>query len=150
MRRYSLRRLAWAGPLTAGAAGVVNLIYYWITKTIGEPYLLPLDAGGDQLAPMPLLMPVVGAVVIALLAALFFGLLIRYARQPVIVFVSVAVTALILSFGGSFGIPGAALATKLFLSGLNTLSAAVITGGLLHFSQEKDSTRIRRISELRE
>lgn len=147
MRRYSLRRLVWAGPLTAAAAGAANLIYYWITKTLGEPYLLPLDAGGEKLAPMPLLMPVVGALVFALLAALFFGVLIRLARQPVIVFLSVMVTALILSFGGSFGIPKAALHTKLYLSGLNTLTAAVITGGLLFFSQgKKDSTRISRIS----
>jgi hypothetical protein len=136
MRAYTLQRLIWAGPLATAIAIVANYIYFLITKALGEPYLLPLDANGNQLTPMPAALPILGALFAGVLAVLFFGLLVRYARKPVTVFVSVAITALILSFGGPFGIPEAVLQTKLFLSGMNVLTALILVGGILIFSRD--------------
>jgi len=137
MRGYTLRRLVRAGLLATVIAIVANFIYFEATRATGEAYRLPLDASGSQSAPMPVLLPMLGALAIGLLATLFFGLLIRFARKPGLVFLSVAITALILSFGGSFGIPGAGLRTKLFLSGMNVLTAVIVGGGLLLFGREK-------------
>jgi hypothetical protein len=139
MRGYSLRRLAWAGPLSSAIAAVANLLYYRITQALGETYQLPLDAAGTRLAPMPVLLPVLGALAAGLLATLFFGLLIRFARKPATVFLSVALTALILSFGGTFGVPAATDQTKLLLSGMNTLTAVIIVGGLLMLGRDTTS-----------
>ena len=137
MRRYTFRRLIWAGPLATAAATLADLIYFLVSRASGEEYLLPLDTNGSQLTPMPLLVPVLGALIVGAMASLFFGVLLRYAREPVTVFLSVAITALILSFGGPFGIPAAALATKLLLSGMNLLTALILTGGILLFSRDK-------------
>ncbi len=137
MRHYTLLRLFWAGPLATVIAIVANFIYFLVTKAAGEAYMLPLDANGAQLTPMPAAMPVLGALFTGVLATLFFGLLVRYAQKPVTVFVSVAITALILSFGGPFGIPGAALQTKLLLCGMNFLTALTLVGGILFFGRER-------------
>ncbi len=86
---------------------------------------------------MPATLIAIVILVCGLLATLFFGLLIRLVRKPVIVFISVMVTALILSFGGSFNLPLATLETRLLLSGMNILSAAFLTAGILVFSSPK-------------
>jgi hypothetical protein len=141
MRVYSIPKLVLAGPCSTGIAVGANLVYFFLTRSLGETYLLPLDANASQLAPMPALMPVIGAIFAGLLASLFFGLLICYSRHPVTVFLSVAVTALILSFGGSFGVPGAVLPTKLYMSGMNILTALIVVGGILIFSRERGPRR---------
>ncbi len=134
---YTIPRLVLAGPLATGVAIGANLLYLAVTRALGEAYLLPLDANGSRLVPMPAQLPVIGVLFAGLLASLFFGLLIRYSRHPVTVFVSVAVTALILSFGGSFGVPEASLQTKLYMSGMNVLTAVIVVGGILLFSRER-------------
>ncbi len=140
MRRYTLRRSIWAGLFATMIAVVANLLYYWITKGSGEAYLVPLDANGTQLVPMPAALPVIGALFIGLLATIFFWLLIRRVRKPVTVFVSVGITALILSFGGPFGMPGTDLKTKILLSGMNVLTGVIVVGGILLFGRVKNKS----------
>jgi hypothetical protein len=72
-----------------------------------------------------------------LVATVFFGLLIRFARRPGTVFLSVAVTALILLFGGPFSLPAATMRTKILLSGMHIIAAVIITGGILLLSRQK-------------
>ena len=78
MPPYSLRRLLWAGPIATIAAVLVNLLYYTLTKALGEHYRMPLDGSTSNLAPMPFLMPVLATLVAGLMATLLFGLLIRF------------------------------------------------------------------------
>jgi hypothetical protein len=136
-RQYSLRRLLWAGPLATMTAIVANLLYFALTKTFGEQYLIPLDATGTHISPMPVLMFILPTLLVGLVAALFFGLLIHFSGVPAIVFLSVAIAALILSFGGPSSLPNTPLKTQLLLSGMNVLTAIFITGGILLLSRMK-------------
>jgi hypothetical protein len=131
MHPFSLRRLLWAGPLATAAAVLVNLLFFSLTKALGEQYILPLDGSSTNLGPMSILMPVVVTLVPGLLATILFGLLLRFARSPVIAFLSVCVTALLLSFGGPFYLPSATLVTKLLLCSMNLIAGVIITAGIL-------------------
>ncbi|HEX7434757.1 MAG TPA: DUF6069 family protein [Anaerolineaceae bacterium] len=134
MRPFSIRRLLWAGPLVTLLAILINLLFYAVTKAFGEQFIMPLDGSTSNLGPMPILMPVVVTLVPGLLATIFFGLLIRFSRSPVIVFLPVCVAALILSFGGPFYLPAATLATKIILTVMNVFAGVIITGGILLMS----------------
>jgi hypothetical protein len=140
MHPYSLRRLAWAGPVATITAIVAVLLYYAATKTFGEEYLIPVNEAGSQLGPMTITLPIITILISGLVATIFFGLLIRFARKPATVFLSVAITALILSFGGSFNFPAASFQTKILLSGMNVIAAVVIAGGILLFSQNSGNS----------
>ena len=140
MRLFSIRRLLWAGPLVTLLAVLKNLLFYAVTKAFGQQYIMPLVGSSSNLGPMPILMPVVVTLVPGLLATIFFGLLIRFSRSPVIVFLSVCVAALILSFGGPFYLPAATLATKLLLCSMNLIAGVIITVGILVLSLEKTRT----------
>jgi hypothetical protein len=131
MHSYSLRRLSWAGPIATCMATVANLIYYGVTKALGEQYLMPQTEIGDRLGPMPIILPITATLFVGFVATVFFGSLIHFARKPATVFLSVAITALMLSFGGSFSLPAAPLQTKLLLSGMNVITAVFISGGIL-------------------
>ena len=137
MPAFSLRRLLWAGPVATIAAVLANLLFYTVTRAFGEQYIMPLDGSISNLGPMPILMPVVVTLVPGLLAAILFGLLIRFSRSPVIVFLSVCAAALLLSFGGPFYLPAATTQTKFLLSGMNVIATGFITGGILLLSHNK-------------
>ena len=138
MPPYSLRRLAWAGPLATLAAILAVMAYYALTKALGAPYLMPLDGNSSRLGPMPVLTPILAILVPGLLASGFFGLLLRFARKPATVFLSVCITALILSLGGPFDLPVATMQTRFLLSGMHVLAAAIITSGILLMSHKNE------------
>jgi hypothetical protein len=134
MPPYSLRRLLWGGAVATAAAILVDLLYYIATKAFGEQYILPLDGNNSHLGQMPVSMLVVTILIPGFLATVFFGLLIRFSRRPATVFLSVSTAALILSFGGPFYLPGVSLQTKILLSGMHAIAAAVISSGILLIS----------------
>jgi hypothetical protein len=134
---FSLRRLAWAGPASILAALIVNSIYYFITRALGESYLIPLDATGTRIYPMPALMFILPTLVVGLAAWAFFALLIRISRVAGIVFLSVAIAALVLSLGGPSSLPNTPLRTQVLLAGMNLLTAICLTGGMLWLSKTK-------------
>jgi hypothetical protein len=80
---------------------------------------------------MAALTPILAILVAGLLASFFFGFLLRFARKPATVFLSVSITALILSFGGPFDLPAANLQTRVLLSGMHIIAAGIITAGIL-------------------
>jgi hypothetical protein len=134
MPPYSLRRLAWAGPLATLAAILADGLYYALTKALGELYRMPLDGNSSHLGPMPVNTPILAILIAGLLASIFFGVLLRFARKPATVFLSVSITALILSFGGPFDLPSATMQTKILLSGMHVIAAGFITVGILLMS----------------
>ena len=136
MTPYSLRRLSWAGPVATLGAILADLLYYALTKAFGEQYRLPLDGNSTRLGPMPVLTPVLVILIMGLLASGFFGLLLRFARKPATVFLSVSITALILSIGGPLYLPGASIQTKILLSGMHVIAAVIITAGILLMSHK--------------
>jgi hypothetical protein len=134
MPPYSLRRLLWAGPVATVAAALAGMLYFGVTRALGEQYLMPLGAGGSIPAPMPVSLPVAAILVPGLLATILFGLLIRFTRRPATIFLSVCVAAMVLSLGGPFNLPGSSLQTKLLLSGMHGIAASFISGGILLLS----------------
>ena len=138
MPRYSIRRLSWAGPVAILAAILADMAYFALTKAVGEQYRMPLDGNSFHLGPMPLLTPILAILISGLLASIFFGLLLRFVRKPATVFLSVSITALILSFGGPFDLPAASMQTKILLSGMHVLAAAIITSGILLMSHKNE------------
>jgi hypothetical protein len=136
MPPYSLRRLSWAGPVATLAAILADLAYFALTKNLGEQYRMPLDGTSSHLGPMPVVTPILAILVAGLLASGFFGLLLRFARKPATVFLSVSITALILSLGGPFDLPVATLHTKILLCGMHLIAASIITGGILFLSHK--------------
>ena len=114
------------------------MAYYALTKALGEPYLMPLDGNSSRLGPMPVLTPILAILVPGLLASGFFGLLLRFARKPATVFLSVCITALILSLGGPFDLPVATMQTRFLLSGMHVLAAAIISSGILLMSHKNE------------
>jgi len=97
---------------------------------------MPLDGNSSHLDPMPLITPILAILVSGLLASVFFGLLLRFSRKPATVFLSVSITALLLSFGGPFDLPAATMQTKVLLSGMQFIAAVVITGSILLISHQ--------------
>jgi hypothetical protein len=136
MPPYSLRRLIWGGPVATFAAILASLLYFAVTKALGEEYIMPLDGNSSHLGPMPVLMPVIAILIPGLLATVFFGLLVRFNRKPATVFLSVSVAALTLSFGGPSNLPDASLQTKILLCGLQVIAATVISSGILLLSHK--------------
>jgi hypothetical protein len=136
MPPYSVRRLSWAGPLATLAAILVDIVYYILTKALGEQYRIPLDGNSSHLGPMPVITPILAILVSGLLASIFFGLLLRFAKKPATVFLSVSITALILSFGGPFDLPSATLQTRILLSIMHIIAAGIITAGILFMSHK--------------
>jgi hypothetical protein len=137
MPPYSLRRLIWGGPVATVAAILACLVYFAVTKALGEQYIMPLDGTNSHLGPMPVLMPVLAVLIPGILATFFYGLLVSYSSKPATVFLSVSVAALILSFGGPSSLPDAALLTKILLCGMQVIAAGVISGGILLISHKK-------------
>jgi hypothetical protein len=137
LSKFSLRRLLWAGPLAAGLGIAANLLYYAMTRALGEPYVMPLNGSGSVTGPMPVSMVVVTTLVGAIGALLLFALLVKITKVPLPPFLSISVTALLVSFGGPFGLPTVTLGMRLLLSGMHILAALIIVGGILYFSRER-------------
>ena len=97
---------------------------------------MPLDGYSSHLGPMQLITPVLAILIAGLVATGFFGLLLRFYRKPATVFLSVSITALILSLGGPFDLPAATTQTKILLSGMQFIAAVVITAGILFMSHQ--------------
>ena len=101
MNAYSLRRLCWACPTATLLALLADGGYYFATRALGEQYLLPQDGNLAHSSPMPVLLPILAILAAGLAATVFFALLIRFSPAPASVFLSVAITALVLSFGAA-------------------------------------------------
>ena len=85
----SMRRLLWAGPLTAALVGAVNVIVREIAVVLGA---IPADLFILQEPGV-----FISTFVQVLLGAVVFALIIKLAKQPVRTFRIVAVIALLLS-----------------------------------------------------
>ena len=85
----TMRRLLWAGPLTAVIAGVANVLVREVAVVLGT---IPSDLFILQVPGV-----FISTLVQVLLGAVVFALIIKFARRPVRTFQIVAVVALLLS-----------------------------------------------------
>jgi len=90
VERVAFDRLLWVGPLTIGAATLVNVLLQQIAVVTLRPDLLFL--------PLTLIPPILFTVVGVFGAVIVFALLGRFARYPITTFKRVAVLVLVISF----------------------------------------------------
>jgi hypothetical protein len=136
--KFSIRRLLWTGPLTILLALLVNLLFFTVTRALGERYMMTLDGPIKPAVPMPVLSIIIATVVAAGGAILTFALLLKITHVPLPPFLSISAAALLVSFGGPFSLAGGtSLLTKLLLGVMHVLTCLVVVGGLILFTREK-------------
>ena len=116
----SMRRLLWAGPLTAALAGAVNIIVREIGVVLGT---IPSDLFILQEPGV-----FISTFVQVLLGAVVFALIIKFARQPVRTFRIVAVVALLLSLTNPI-----MAANGMMPLGATISTATMLTMMVMHF-----------------
>jgi len=136
--KFSLRRLLWASPLTIALALLVNLLFFFATRALGEQYLMTLYGPSKPAIPMPAVSVVIATLIAAVGATLTFALLLKITHVPLPPFLSISAAALLVSFGGPFSLSGGtSLRTRLLLCSLHILTGLVVVGSLIFFSREK-------------
>ena len=134
MKNHNQFNLFAAGILICLSAVLVNILFYSTSQAFGAQYLVPLESNPTRNTPLPFLTVVILTLAAAILATLLYGVLTKLTPGNILPpFISVVVTALLVSFGGPMEIPGASLQTRLLLSTMHVTAAAVILGGLLTY-----------------
>jgi len=130
----SFGRLLLVGLGAGIAAAVVNLLIFAIGGALGVPFVAQM--GADQ-PPQELnaAMFIAASIAPALGGAVLYGLLGRFTRRPTAIFVAVAAVFALLSLAGPLTMP-VPLATRLTLSLLHLLTAAVISYGLTRYAPQ--------------
>jgi hypothetical protein len=124
-------QVAKAGAIAALGATIINLIFFFITRTLGLGYIMPMR---PELPPEPLpASAVIFATVMPTIAAtLFFLALGRFTKQPVRIFLIIAVVFLLFSFGGPMTLPASVtLGTKMALNVMHVFAGVIIVGVLV-------------------
>ena len=136
MHPFSLRRLLWAGPLSALLAVAANLLFYAASRAAGQAYLVTLGGPAQPAGPLPVLSIVLVTLAASAGASLLLAFLIQVSRAPLPPFLSISAMAMLVSFGGPFSLSeGTQTVTKLLLSCMHLIAGLVIVGGLLLFSR---------------
>jgi hypothetical protein len=146
MNKLHLNNLFWFGLLITVLSVLINLLFFALTQALGEQYIIPFTESTANAAPMPVLMVVIATAIPALLAVLLYGFLSKFTPKAILPsFLSVAITALLVSFGGPFDLPGAILRTKLLLSSMHMIAAIIIIGGLMLYHTQNKKKQVEQI-----
>jgi hypothetical protein len=119
------------GLMGGALAAVANTVTLLIGKAAGVAFLVPVN-GPD--APLVALQPiniVMLCLVPALVAALVFVGLTRLTRRPQPIFLTIAGILLIISLIPDWVLPMDSLATRILLSLMHLVAAALIVGTIL-------------------
>ena len=135
---FTPRRLIWAGPLTVVLANLVNLLFYAVTRALGERYLITIAGPAKPAVPMPIVSIVLATSVATVGAMLIFAGLLKISHVPLPPFLSIAAAALLVSFGGPFSLAGdTTLLTKFLLCTMHVLTALTVVAGLICLTRKK-------------
>ena len=126
--------LLWVGGTITFASVTLNLIIFSIARTLGISFIIPVSEFSQIKASMPVNMVIIATIIPAILAILLFIVLRKISpRGYFIPFLSVSITALIVSLGGPASLPDTSLQTKLVLIFMHILSGFIMIGGLVYF-----------------
>ena len=107
-----LSKLWWVGGVAAIGSAIANLIFFFITRAIGTPYLVLLP-GGTSPEPLPEFQVVLMSVIPAIVATILFALLGKFTSKSVRNLQIVAVIILLISLSGPLSQPSdVAVSTK--------------------------------------
>jgi hypothetical protein len=127
-------RLLLVGLAVGLVAAVVNLIIFFVGSALGVPFVALM--GADQpLQELSAGMFIGASIVPALLGAVFYGLLGRFTKRGTTIFLAVSAVFALLSLGGPLTMP-VPLSTKLVLSLLHLITAAIIAYGLTRYARQ--------------
>jgi hypothetical protein len=144
MQKLLTRKIVWVGLLISIVSVLANLLFFALTQALGEQYIIPLTESSTNSGPMPVFMVILATLTSALLATMLYSFLSKIAPNATMPpFLSVAGTALLVSFGGPLDLPGAVMQTKLLLSTMHIIAAIIIIGGLLIFHWQKKKTLVK-------
>lgn len=128
----------WFGLLISILSVIANLLFFALTKALGEQYIIPLTDPPVAEGPMSVTMVILATFFSAMLATGLYAILARIAPNATMPpFLSITGTALLVSFGGPMELPGTFIRTKLFLSIMHVIAAVFIIGGFIIFHRLK-------------
>ena len=122
------RRLWPIGLVAAAGATVANVVFFFVSKEIGIPYLVTMQG---SLGPLPPVMVIVSSVIPAVAATVLFALLGKFLSRPIRVFTIISIIVLLISLAPPLTMPGeVAVSTKVSLVVMHIITAAVTVGVL--------------------
>jgi hypothetical protein len=143
MPKQHFNQLLWVGMLITVISVLANLLFFAFTQALGEQYIIPYSETITNTEPMPVLTVALATAIPALLGILLYSLLKKFLPNALLPsFLSIAVTALLVSFGGPLDLPGAVLQTRLLLSAMHLIAAIIIVGGLLIFHSKNGKAQV--------
>ncbi|HKZ44535.1 MAG TPA: DUF6069 family protein [Anaerolineales bacterium] len=135
--------LLFSGFLITCTATAVNLLIFNLAHAFGENFIIPISEYSPVKEPMPVLLVVVATIIPSILAIILFAFLTKFAPKSVMPsFLSVSLTALLVSFGGPFSLPETGFQTKLILAAMHIMTAIIIVGGLVGYYKIRSSRTI--------
>lgn len=134
--------ILYTGLFVSVIASLANILFFFVTKSLGEQYLIPLTESSIEVTPMPYFIIPIVTLTPAIFATLLFAFLNKLSpRNTVSPFLSISITGLIISFGGPLDLPGVGLQTKLLLCAMHVIAGIIIIGGLLVLPGKIKKTR---------
>ena len=127
------------GLIAAVGAASVNLVYFWVTKSVfAIPYIIPMGGPSGPLMSLPAVIIIMFNVVPAIGATILLAILGKFLSHPFRVFWIISVVVFVISFILPLSLPsGVATSTKISLSLMHVLAGTVIVGVLTTLGREK-------------
>ena len=131
----TIQSLIRAGFIGLIAAVLGNVILFFVGKAAGalpEDVIIP-----NANAPLTVGPVIFGTILPAIVATLLFGLLARFTKRPVPIFMVIAIILLVLSFYTPFSIPNAPTGMVVILELMHVVAAVAITYCLVTLTVRK-------------
>lgn len=129
-QQFALRKIPVAA-LIGGIVGTVgNVLLYLIAQAAGVVFEIPLGSLTAPVQPLPVMAIVIFSVLPAIGAGVLFALLVRFLKQPLLVFYIISGVFLVVSFIPTFSLPVPS-GIQISLALMHVVSAAAIVWALV-------------------
>lgn len=133
-----ISKLWWVGLVAAGVAATVNVIFFTITKTLGVPYIMPVQGPGSPLEILPVEIVVISSIAPAIGATILYLILGKFLSRPVRIFLIISIIFWVISFIPPLTLPtSVTVSTKASLCAMHVLAGTVIVGVLTTIGRKR-------------
>lgn len=134
--RTTIGRTLLVGLLAGLAAGVANLLVFFVAQALGAPFQVPMGGPGSPALPLPFFAVIAASTVPGLGAAVLYWALGRFAgARATTIFIAVAAIFGLLSLAGPLTLP-IDLFTRLAMALMHIVAGIIITGGLVRSARQ--------------
>ena len=134
--------ILWFGIFISIISMLANLLFFALTKAFGEHYLIPIAESTSISSPMSENMVMLATLISGLLATGLYALLSKITPHAILPpFLSITLTAFIVSFGGPMELPGTTMRTKILLSMMHIITGILVIGGFYFFHNRSKTSR---------